>query len=117
MEQLWTTIFTISKQSLIKRGFVHSDFYNENLSLCQWCYGYTYDQYIVCHLLFEMNPEKLHAIPRVQKNQSKSETPLTIFQLPSLQHLVWRGYYVVPFWKAKFKSKESSSEHPLMDEE
>ena len=81
------------------------------------------------HLLSEINPKKLHAIPRVQKSQSKKET-FPIFQLSSFPHLApcfskfhnfplilapekrletqykgGTGYYVVTFWKPKFESK------------
>ena len=34
-----------------------------------------YEQYMVWHLLSEMNPKKLHANPGMQEKQSKSETP------------------------------------------
>ena len=94
------------------------------------------------HLLSEINLKKLHAILGVQKSQSKREPPRPILQLSSLLHLFpWfsnfhnlpkilvreksldtpplkerRKYYVVPFSKAKFESKESSRERSLMDE-
>ena len=111
------TIFTNSKQNLIKWGFVHqhphfSGFCNENLSFCLW--WFPYEQYIMWHWLSEMNSKRLHAIAKTQKNQSKSETPLPIFQLSSLPHLAPRFSNFNKF--APILTPERKLDHPKKGE-